>query len=182
MRSISRFFFSAVVVLYCGANSLSAQEGAAARVKEAQTLHVPKALDAEHQQLHVQLARAITVGGRTGEAAKEVDRLLAQHFRKEEEFALPLLGLLPSLAAGNVPAETSRAIALADRLKSEMPGMLLEHKAIAAAVQRLRTAALRERQDDAVRFAETLMSHAQQEEQIHYPSAVLVGEYLKLKR
>lgn len=146
------------------------------------SLQIPDALQAEHRHLHARLAQALGAGGRTGEAAKEVDKLLAPHFRKEELYALPLLGLLPSLGAGRMPSDTASTIAMSERLKAELPVMLREHTAIAAAVQRLRAAAQSEGRRDAAEFADALMSHARQEEQIHYPSAILVGEFLKAKR
>jgi hypothetical protein len=170
-----------IAATYLGLASTHAQEVVAGQVGQP-ALQIPSALQAEHQQLHAKLAAAIGAGGRTGEAAKELQKLLEPHFQKEEQYAMPLLGLLPSLTTGRVPAETRSIIAISDRLKSELPAMLREHVAIAAAVQRLRTAAVSEKKRDAAQFAEMLISHAQQEEQIHYPSAILVGEFLKSKR
>lgn len=179
MNKVFRFASGTVIIMVCAGYGLAAQAPAA---KDNPTSHIPDALQTEHRQLHAQLASAIAAGGRTGKAASEVEALLAPHFKKEETYAMPLLGLLPALAADNLPAQTSSMIAMAERLKSDMAEMLREHAAITAAVQRLHAAARTERRSDAVRFAESLMLHAQQEEQIHYPSAVLVGEYLKLKR
>lgn len=143
---------------------------------------IPSSIQSEHKELHARLAKTINAGGRTGAAAKEVERLLAPHFRKEEQYAMPPLGLLPDVAAGKLPADTAGVVDMSERLKRDMPEMLREHKAIAAALQRLRQAALDERKPEATAFAEALMAHAKQEEQILYPSAILVGEYLKLKR
>lgn len=170
-----------IAVLGLATGSPYAQDVAAGQMARP-ALQIPSALRNEHEQLHAKLAAAISAGGRTGEAATEVEKLLEPHFKKEEQYAMPLLGLLPSVAAGKMPTESKNVIALSERLKSEMPGMLREHAAIAAAVQRLRAAALLERQSAAAQFAEALMAHAQQEEQIHYPSAVLVGEFIKSRR
>ena len=56
---------------------------------------IPSSLKAEHEELHSELVRATKAGGSTGEAAKEeVVKLMHPHFLKEEEYALPPLGLL----------------------------------------------------------------------------------------
>jgi hemerythrin superfamily protein len=45
----------------------------------------------------------------------------------------------------------------------------------------LTEAALKENKLDYVQFAEKLTLHAQTEEEVLYPAAILVGEYLKLQ-
>jgi hypothetical protein len=49
------------------------------------------------EQLHEQLYRGIKEGGKAGETAKVVADILHPDFEKEEEYALPRLGLLYSL-------------------------------------------------------------------------------------
>jgi iron-sulfur cluster repair protein YtfE (RIC family) len=140
---------------------------------------IPSSIQAEHKELHADLAKAMRAGGRTGAAAKEVEKLLAPHFTKEEEYALPPLAVLSQLAAGKRPADSAGIIRMTDRLKAEMPQMLREHKEISAAAARLRKAAQEERKAEAAEFADGLLAHAMQEEQVLYPSAILVGEFLK---
>jgi hypothetical protein len=142
---------------------------------------VPASIAAEHRELHEQLETAIKSGGKTGEAAKLVEEHLSKHFTSEEEFALPQLGLLPALAAGNATPDMRRAIELSDKLKAEMPKMLAEHQDIVKALTALKEAAKAENKPQAIQFAETLTAHAQNEEQVSYPTAILVGEYLKLR-
>ena len=55
-------------------------------------------MKAEHDELHAELEKATEAGGRVGDAAKVVARLLHPHFVKGEEFALPPLGLLVTLS------------------------------------------------------------------------------------
>ncbi|HSQ20876.1 MAG TPA: hypothetical protein VLR92_10940, partial [Blastocatellia bacterium] len=102
---------------------------------------IPQSLQAEHQELHSELAEATKAGGRVGEAAKEVARVLHPHFVKEEEYAMPPLGLLPVLAEGKVTPDMASALVMTDKLKAELPDMLKEHKAIVAALELLVTAA-----------------------------------------
>ena len=143
-------------------------------------LLVPSSIAEEHRELHEELDKAIKSGGRTGDAAKIVEQHLSVHFEKEEEYALPQLALLVPLAEGRVSAEMKPAIELSDRLKADMPKMLEEHKQIVEALNALREAAKTENKTQAISFAEKLSAHAQNEEQVMYPAAILVGEYLKL--
>jgi hypothetical protein len=45
----------------------------------------PEPLKAEHEELHADLAKATKAGGRTGQAAQAVARVMHVHFAKEEE-------------------------------------------------------------------------------------------------
>lgn len=145
------------------------------------TLGVPKIIEGEHHALHEELEAAIKAGGKTGDAAKLVEERLSPHFKKEEEYALPQLGLLAELADGKVGPDAKRAIELSDKLKAELPKMLEEHKAIVEALEGLKKAATEEKSEVGLKFVETLTHHAMNEEQVMYPAAILVGEYLKVK-
>lgn len=142
---------------------------------------IPESLKAEHVELHEDLARAIKAGGKTAEAARAVEDVLHPHFLKEEEYALPPLGLLSSLAQGNVTPEMRTVIAMTDKLKADLPHMLKEHKAIVAALEKLSATAKQEGKPEHALFAEKLMMHARNEEEVLYPAAILVGEYLKMR-
>jgi hypothetical protein len=145
------------------------------------TFQIPTPLKLEHEELHGELVRATKAGGKTAEAAKAVAKVLHDHFVKEEEFALPPVGLLSVLAQGKVDEEMRSVLAMTDRLKAELPDMLREHKAVVTALRKLMTAAKKEKKPEHARFAEKLILHAKTEEEVLYPAAVLVGEYLKLK-
>jgi hypothetical protein len=144
-------------------------------------IQIPQSIKAEHEELHRELENAVKSGGNTGEAAKEVANRLHAHFEKEEEYALPPLGLLSLLADGKVSAEMKETAKLSDKLKAELPQMLDEHKQIVVALDNLAKAAKSENKTDAVEFTEKLKMHARNEEEILYPAAILVGEYLKLR-
>lgn len=140
---------------------------------------IPPTLKAEHEELHGELARATKAGGRTGEAAKAVAKLMHPHFVKEEEYALPPLGLLPALSQGKLEAGMAEVLKMTDKLAAELPHMLAEHKDIVKALQQLVEAAKAEGKPEYVHFAEKLMAHARTEEEVSYPTAVLIGRYLK---
>ena len=123
-------------------------------------LQIPRPLKVEHEELHAELAKATTVAGKIGEAARTVAALLHPHFVKEEAYALPPLGLLPLLAAGNVMPEMRDVLPMTDRLKTELLQMRGEHTTIVAALHMLVDAAKRENQMAYAHFAEKLMLHA----------------------
>ena len=60
-------------------------------------LRIPESLELEHEELHEQLYKGIKEGGKVDEAARAVADILHPHFEREEEYALPPLGLLSSL-------------------------------------------------------------------------------------
>jgi len=145
----------------------------------AMNIAIPEPLKAEHEELHAELAAATKLQGPVGAAAREVARLLHPHFLKEEEIALPPLGLLSALAQ-NMPAGEMIAVTkMTDRLRRDLPDMLTEHAAILRALEAL-AAAAREAGDEAsLRFAHKLATHAKIEETVMYPAAILVGELVK---
>lgn len=140
---------------------------------------IPEPLQREHEGLHKQLHAATLAGGEVGDAAKALARLMHPHFLKEDEFALPPLGLLVALAQGDFRADMAEVLQLTDRLEAEMPHMLAEHHSIVAALNRLREAAERAGRADVVAFARDLTEHAKVEEQVMYPAAVLVGRVVR---
>lgn len=142
---------------------------------------IPKPMKIEHDELHADLVKATKAGGQTGEAAKAVAKVLHNHFVKEEAYALPPLGLLAALSGGKVEPAMADVLELTDKLEAELPTMLSEHQDILAALKKLVEAASAEGKPEIVRFAEKLMLHAEAEEQVAYPAALLVGRYVKAK-
>jgi hypothetical protein len=140
---------------------------------------IPLPLREEHEELHQHLRNATQAGGEVGDAAKALAKLMHPHFVKEDEFALPPLGLLELVAQGEVTAEMAGVLKLTDRLAAELPPMLAEHKTIVTALGRLEDAARRAGRNDIVEFAHKLTLHAQIEEQVMYPAALLVGRVVR---
>ena len=141
---------------------------------------IPPSLKSEHEELHAELVKAIQAGGEIGKAAQSVAEVLHPHFVKEEEYALPPLGLLRHLAAGKVLPEMKNVFSMTDRLKRELPQMLEEHQAIVAKLQDLVEAAEKEGRTEFVHFSGKLILHAKTEEEVLYPASILVGDCLKL--
>ena len=109
------------------------------RIEETpEMMNIPEPLKTEHDELHRELIRATQAGGRTGEAAKAVAKLLHPHFKKEESDALPLLGFLKQLAAGGEVTDEEQILTAAQRLKQALPSMIAEHREIEAALGNLK--------------------------------------------
>lgn len=144
-------------------------------------LSIPQPLTVEHHELHEELLKATKETGEVGDAARAVADLLHPHFVKEEEYALPLLGLLIPASKGEAVPHAKEAVAMAGKLKADLPHMLAEHRQIVAALDALKKAAKKAGKAEYVHFADKLKLHAETEEQVLYPAALLVGEYLKLK-
>jgi hypothetical protein len=142
---------------------------------------IPRSLEAEHHEIHEALTKATRAPGRVGAAAKELAAVLDPHFERENQIALPPLGLLAPLAKGQTPAGLPEALAMTDALREELPQMLEEHKRIRAATEKLRTAAREENARALEQFTETLAAHAQTEEDILYPAAILVGDVIRAR-
>jgi hypothetical protein len=107
-------------------------------------LKIPGSLRAEREELHEELGRATRVGGKTGEAAQAVAKVLHPHLVKEEQLAMPQLGLLGDLAAGRMPPNVEEFVKLTDDLKRGLLTRLKEHENIVVALDALANAARRE--------------------------------------
>lgn len=141
----------------------------------------PHALRREHEELHADLARAGQMPGLLGQLAREVAHIMHPHFLREDEYAMPPLSLLPRLARGQVTPDMAEVLPLVARLKEEMPLMIDEHRAIMGAVRAFALAAESDGDEKCIRLAAELTVHAQLEEEVLYPAAVLVGEFVKAK-
>lgn len=146
-------------------------------------IKIPEALQIEHEVIHSTLVEGTKMPGKVGIAAKKLADVLDPHFVREEEIALPPLGLLAPLAAGSnlSTVKVSEVLAMTDSLKRELPKMLEEHKKIRAAVENLAEAAKEEKAIKYQELAHDLTIHAQNEEEIMYPAAILVGEIIRAR-
>jgi hypothetical protein len=141
-------------------------------------LKIPQALIQDHKEMGAALEFATREGGKVGEAAQALRSVMLPHIQREEKFALPPLGLLPIVSKGEVDYDMNEAVFLADRLKAEMPKMLSEHAAILAAINQLEEAAHLEGKKQYQGMAAMMRLHLEEEEQVYYPAALLIGFYL----
>ena len=145
------------------------------------TLKTPRSIQTEHDELHEKLKKATESGGETQKAAIVVADLLHEHFVDEEAYAMPPLGLLASLAQGEMPQDAGPAIEMSRKLRANLDHTIGEHRAIQNALRTLIMEATAEGKPEHAEFSRALMLHAQTEEEILYPATLLIGEYLELR-
>lgn len=158
----------------------SPQQEEAAPVTAA-PIEIPGSMRAEHGEIHRSLVAATQVAGAVGQAARDLEQRLAPHFAREEQIALPPLGLLQSLARGESHPEARSVLPMTDSLTSEWAQMVREHEAIGAAAVRLQQVASESGNADVEGLAQGIQLHAKTEEEIFYPAAILVGEIVRAR-
>ncbi len=140
--------------------------------------HIPQTLKSEHTTLHRNLSKLSINGETIRTAAKAVEDALHPHIDKEETIAFPPLGLLPNLIQNRTP-DTSTVLKLVDKFKMDLPTFIEEHKLILKNLNTLLTIAKEEGNMDVSQLVREFRSHIQAEEEIYYPTSILIGEYLR---
>jgi hypothetical protein len=143
---------------------------------------IPESLRHEHEEVLHALGQAVQAKGDVGVAARALQRVLIPHFEREEQIALPPLGVLQRLVQQQDVADLERwLLPMTDSLRHELPRMLEEHVAISDALRKLEQTASAAGNQPVVEFAHTLARHARAEEEIYYPMAVLAGEIVRAR-
>jgi len=138
-------------------------------------LKVPQSLREEHEAFIEGLKSYSTGNGETASAVRELLGLLEPHIEKENEFVLPLLGVLRGLAAGK-PVENPRAVMRAyEKCARQYVNMFAEHSPIRQSIKETRRLAKEQGQDGVVDILDALAHHSRVEEEVLYPAALLVG-------
>jgi hypothetical protein len=145
---------------------------------EPRELKMPDSLRARHAAFHAEFIKATQEVGKVGDAARAIEKLGTTHFAKAKN-AFPPLGLLPRLAEGKVTSEMGEAVKVAEKLRANLPQIHGEHRELLAGLKKLGEAAKEEGKTDYVRFAESLTLHIQEEEEVLYPTVLLIGDYVK---
>lgn len=138
-------------------------------------LTIPASLTEEHEEIFSELKKFAKTNGETGLAIRELLGVLEPHFEKEDELAMPLLGLLPKLAMGEKLGYVAEVVALHEKFGREYRRMFHEHEAIREKISEATKAAKRERRPKVCDLLDRLAHHAKVEEEVLYPAALLVG-------
>jgi hemerythrin-like domain-containing protein len=139
-------------------------------------LSAPASMEKEHQDIWQLLIGVQNLSGKTGSIAENLAKDLKAHIDKEESLALPLLGILRDLVNGKLSLSSAgRAATLYAKFEKEYPGMLHGHRELHKVLERLKKVGAEEGHLTAVRFAEALEKHSQEEEEVLYPAAMLAG-------
>ena len=142
---------------------------------------VPSSLKQQHESLIGKLSEFTSFGDSTARAALKLKDLMQHHFTEEEDYVLPPLGVLPLLASGKLPDDSKRLIELIERLKTNSTHIIAEHQMVKAFVDELMLVAAKEKHPEIIGFENELYTHAMEEEEIFFPTVLLIGEFLRLK-
>ena len=142
---------------------------------------MPSSIKIEHDSLLARLHVVTLFQDSTGIVAKKLLKLMEHHFSEEENFVFPPLGLLPSLASGEVREKSEQIIQLTEQLKSQLTHMSMEHQLIKTHMEELEKAATKDNHAEIIALIRDVHKHATIEEEVYFPAAILVGEYLRLR-
>jgi hypothetical protein len=142
-------------------------------------LRIPEAMELEREELHEELRKATRMQGKGGKAAKQVAQVLHPHFERENELALPLIGVARELAEEKMSADFPKALELFERFRPEYEKMLQEHMEIVKALDELEKAAKKAKKASVIDFVRKLKLRARTEEDLTYPAALMVGKLVK---
>lgn len=142
---------------------------------------VPAQILEDHNYFLEKLKPFTSYEDSTGIAARELYEVMEFHFKEEEDYILPPLGILPLLAKGELPEESGKIVQLIEKFRENREAMLAEHQMIAHFVDEMVTAAGRENHPELSGYEAELEKHAELEEEILFPTVLLLGDYLKLR-
>ncbi len=142
-------------------------------------LNIPDALRLAHDEARAELVRATTEGGRIAEAAKRLAQLCLPHFEWEEKTVFPILGLLPELTRGDVRPGMVEVLPMIADFSARQDALGNQHQLILSAVETLLLAAHREKKREFAEFAYNLRVHERIEDEVTYPTVLLIGQYLR---
>jgi hypothetical protein len=146
------------------------------------TMHeIPQSLRIEHEDTLNQLTVLSRRSGPVGVEARKALNLFRQHIKREEEYVLPPLTLLPRLADGKATPDMKWAIAMSDRVKADREEIFQEHTQITDAMNALANAARQTHDSAALDFAHTAVADSLNDTELMEPMSVVVGDYLKMK-
>jgi len=137
---------------------------------------VPESLKEEHEAFIDSLKSHSRRKDKTGAALRQLLKLLEPHVEKEDEFVLPLLGVLGGLAAGEPLEDTTGVMRSYEKYAAQYPDMFAEHLPIRQAIKRARGLAKEEGHGDVVEVLDALAHHSRVEEEVLYPAALLAGK------
>lgn len=143
---------------------------------------VPEQLKFQHEEIQEALSFAVREGGKIGDAAKTAAKVIGAHFAKEEKLLLPLLGLSQLSVEEKTDKSITDALNLIDNMKDNLVVLNNEHKRVVIALKPLIEAAKNENRTDYLRFAVRLLLHARAEKEFIHRTAILIGNYLKIKK
>ena len=142
-------------------------------------MHTPHSLRLSHDEARAEFVRATMAGGQIAVAAKRLAGLCLPHFEGEERFVFPALGLLPDLMKGLVRQEMAEVLPLISDFNAKHNALDTQHEAIGSAIDALLEASHRAKNREIAEFAYNMRVHEKIEDEVIYPTVVLIGNYLR---
>lgn len=142
-------------------------------------LKVPKAIIHGHANIILELNEVLAIGGEIAEKAKQLRAAMVPHFKKEEDYALPPLGLLLAFTDENWEINAEEAINMAQNLELRLAEMKHDHSHIVDILNELKSLGEKEHNRVVKMFVKTLTLHIEMEDEVLYPATILIGNYLK---
>jgi hypothetical protein len=144
-------------------------------------LELPEALRLSHTQLSAALTKISRRGGRTTAVAETIAQTLEPHLEHEEKKVLRILGLLAPLAAGKFDPEWLNNLSEWGELETNESELHLQHRKLVRAGEELLAIAREEDAREVLDFAEGLLLRIRLDEEVFYPAALLIRNYLRLR-
>ena len=132
-------------------------------------------LDKEHFELMGNLRKLSQSRLKTGRAVSNLLAVLEPHFEKEERVVMPLLALAHKLAEGDMVRFDTTPSAVSE-IGIEYGRMFTEHAAIRKLSAKAKDSAVSEKNSEATETLDWLSHHAEIEEAIVYPLAMLAAK------
>ena len=139
----------------------------------------PQPILNSHENLSYELKFIIDEGGNIAPKAQILYDVMSDHFEKEEKYALPPLSFLLALSKGDWEINSDEAIRMSDKLQTKLAELKEDHENIMKALEGLSSIAEAENNTNAKQFIKNLIIHAEIEDQVLYPTTILIGNYLK---
>ena len=144
-------------------------------------ISIPHCLRLEHDELREHFKVLMREPGAIGKLSQEIAHQMEPHFVKEESFALPPLSLLASMARGEPVVDPEAVLEMTGKLRAELPVLLAEHKVFVQLLEKLLMITRETGHADYSDFVYNLILHAKIEEEVLYPAALLVGDFLRVR-
>lgn len=144
-------------------------------------ISIPHCLRLEHDELREHFKLLIKEPGEIGHLARDIAHQMEPHFVKEEAFALPPLSMLVGLSRGEQIPQADAVLAKTEKLRAELPVLHEEHRVFVRLLEKLLVVTRDSGRADYAEFVYNLILHAKIEEEIMYPAALLVGDFLRMR-
>jgi hypothetical protein len=143
--------------------------------------NIPASDAMEHESVLGYLRKVAERTTPSGAAARDLIVLFNKHMAIEEEYILPPLTLLPSIAAGKITPDMRWAIPMSDRVRAEKDHLQQVHNEITLGILALKDAAEAEHDESTVGFATDLAADDLGDVEITEPTVILIGDILRAK-